>query len=45
MSLAISAECAPVRLVPNLDSTIKYEGTETIHPVAVGRELAGISTF
>ncbi|HVY82958.1 MAG TPA: acyl-CoA dehydrogenase family protein [Steroidobacteraceae bacterium] len=41
----ISAEFAPIRHMLNLESVITYEGTETIHQLAVGRELTGISAF
>ncbi|MCO6436036.1 MAG: acyl-CoA dehydrogenase family protein [Phycisphaerae bacterium] len=36
----ISVECCPVRHMLNLESVITYEGTETIHQLIVGRELA-----
>jgi glutaryl-CoA dehydrogenase len=41
----ISAEYAPIRHMLNLESVITYEGTETIHQLAVGRELTGLSAF
>ena len=41
----ISAEYAPIRHMLNLESVITYEGTETIHQLAVGRELTGRSAF
>jgi glutaryl-CoA dehydrogenase len=41
----ISAEYAPVRHMLNLESVITYEGTETIHQLAVGRELTGHNAF
>ncbi len=41
----ISAEYVPVRHMLNLESVITYEGTETIHQLAVGRELTGRSAF
>ena len=41
----ISAEYVPVRHMLNLESVITYEGTETIHQLAVGRELTGHSAF
>ena len=41
----ISAEYAPIRHMLNLESVITYEGTETIHQLAVGRELTGCSAF
>ncbi|MCG3127114.1 MAG: Acyl-CoA dehydrogenase [Phycisphaerae bacterium] len=37
----ISTECAPIRHMLNLESVITYEGTETIHQLIVGREIAG----
>lgn len=41
----ISAEFGPVRHMLNLESVITYEGTQTIHQLAVGRALTGISAF
>ena len=41
----ISIECCPVRHMLNLESVITYEGTETIHQLAVGREITGESAF
>lgn len=41
----ISAEYVPIRHALNLESVITYEGTETIHQLAVGRELTGINAF
>jgi glutaryl-CoA dehydrogenase len=41
----ISAEYAPIRHMLNLESVITYEGTETIHQLAVGRELTGLAAF
>jgi glutaryl-CoA dehydrogenase len=41
----ISAEYVPVRHMLNLESVVTYEGTETIHQLAVGRELTGHSAF
>ncbi|HNP37501.1 MAG TPA: acyl-CoA dehydrogenase family protein [Woeseiaceae bacterium] len=41
----ISAEYSPIRHMLNLESVITYEGTETVHQLAVGRELTGISAF
>jgi glutaryl-CoA dehydrogenase len=29
----------------NLESVVTYEGTQTIHQLAVGRALTGISAF
>ena len=41
----ISAEYCTIRHMLNLESVITYEGTETIHQLAVGRELTGINAF
>lgn len=41
----ISVECCPVRHMLNLESVITYEGTETIHQLIVGREIAGVAAF
>jgi len=41
----ISVECCPVRHMLNLESVITYEGTETIHQLAVGREITGVGAF
>jgi glutaryl-CoA dehydrogenase len=41
----ISAEYVPIRHMLNLESVITYEGTETIHQLAIGRELTGLSAF
>jgi glutaryl-CoA dehydrogenase len=41
----ISAEYVPIRHMLNLESVITYEGTETIHQLAVGREVTGLSAF
>ena len=41
----ISAEFSPVRHMLNLESVVTYEGTQTIHQLAVGRALTGISAF
>jgi glutaryl-CoA dehydrogenase len=41
----ISAEYVPMRHLLNLESVITYEGTETIHQLAVGRELTGLNAF
>jgi len=41
----ISAEYVPIRHMLNLESVITYEGTQTIHQLAVGRELTGHSAF
>lgn len=37
----ISVEYSPIRHMLNLESVITYEGTETIHELAVGREICG----
>jgi glutaryl-CoA dehydrogenase len=41
----ISIECSPIRHMLNLESVITYEGTETIHELAVGREITGVAAF
>jgi glutaryl-CoA dehydrogenase len=41
----ISAEYVPIRHMLNLESVVTYEGTESIHQLAVGRELTGIAAF
>ena len=41
----ITADHAPIRHMLNLESVVTYEGTESIHQLAVGRELTGISAF
>jgi glutaryl-CoA dehydrogenase len=41
----ISAEYVAIRHMLNLESVITYEGTETIHQLAVGRELTGVNAF
>jgi glutaryl-CoA dehydrogenase len=41
----ISIECCPIRHMLNMESVITYEGTETIHQLIVGRELAGHQAF
>ena len=41
----ISAEYVPIRHMLNLESVVTYEGTETIHQLAVGRSLTGKSAF
>ena len=41
----ITAEFSPVRHMLNLESVVTYEGTQTIHQLAVGRALTGISAF
>lgn len=41
----ITTEYCPIRHALNLESVITYEGTETIHQLAVGREITGASAF
>ncbi len=41
----ITTEFCPIRHMLNLESVVTYEGTETIHELAVGRELTGHSAF
>ena len=42
----ISTECCPIRHMLNLESVITYEGTETIHQLVIGREIAdGTAAF
>ncbi|MFO0972644.1 MAG: acyl-CoA dehydrogenase family protein [Phycisphaerae bacterium] len=41
----ISVECCPIRHMLNLESVITYEGTETIHELVIGREIAGTAAF
>lgn len=41
----ISIEYTSIRHMLNLESVITYEGTETIHELAVGRELTGHAAF
>ncbi len=41
----ISVECSPIRHMLNLESVITYEGTETIHELAVGSQLCGKHAF
>ena len=41
----ISAEYVPIPHMLNLESVVTYEGTESIHQLAVGRELTGLSAF
>jgi glutaryl-CoA dehydrogenase len=41
----ISAEFVPIRHMLNLESVITYEGTETVHQLAVGKELTGVNAF
>ncbi len=41
----ITVEFSPIRHMLNLESVITYEGTETIHQLAVARELTGAAAF
>ena len=41
----VSTESSPIRHMLNLESVITYEGTETIHQLAVGREITGAAAF
>ncbi|MGV6852441.1 MAG: acyl-CoA dehydrogenase family protein [bacterium] len=41
----ITVEHSPIRHMLNLESVITYEGTETIHELAVGREITGEAAF
>jgi len=41
----ITADYVPIRHALNLESVITYEGTETIHQLAIGRELTGFNAF
>ena len=41
----ITTDYCPIRHALNLESVITYEGTETVHQLAVGRELTGINAF
>jgi glutaryl-CoA dehydrogenase len=41
----ISIEFSPIRHMLNLESVVTYEGTETIHELVLGRELAGQAAF
>jgi glutaryl-CoA dehydrogenase len=41
----ITIEFASIRHMLNLESVITYEGTETIHELVIGRELAGVPAF
>ncbi|NDD74705.1 MAG: acyl-CoA dehydrogenase [Gammaproteobacteria bacterium] len=41
----ITSEHAAIRHALNLESVITYEGTETVHQLAVGRELTGHNAF
>ncbi|MGH8206812.1 MAG: acyl-CoA dehydrogenase, partial [Steroidobacteraceae bacterium] len=41
----ISLEHVAIRHLLNLESVVTYEGTQTIHQLAVGRSLTGFSAF
>jgi glutaryl-CoA dehydrogenase len=41
----ISAEHATIRHMLNLETVATYEGTQTIHQLAVGRAVTGVSAF
>jgi len=41
----ISTEMSAIRHMLNLESVITYEGTETVHQLALGKELTGVSAF
>ncbi|MGH8143482.1 MAG: acyl-CoA dehydrogenase family protein [Steroidobacteraceae bacterium] len=41
----ISVEHVAIRHLLNLESVVTYEGTQTIHQLAVGRALTGFSAF
>lgn len=41
----ITTEYCPIRHAMNLESVVTYEGTETIHQLAVGREITGVNSF
>lgn len=41
----ITLDHCVIRHLLNLESVITYEGTETIHELAIGRELTGFSAF
>lgn len=41
----ITTEMCPIRHALNLESVITYEGTESVHQLAVGREITGVSAF
>ncbi len=41
----ITVEYCPIRHALNLESVITYEGTESVHQLAVGREVTGVSAF
>ncbi|HTW74482.1 MAG TPA: acyl-CoA dehydrogenase family protein [Steroidobacteraceae bacterium] len=41
----ISAEHVSIRHLLNLESVVTYEGTQTIHQLAVGRAVTGVAAF
>jgi glutaryl-CoA dehydrogenase len=41
----ITLDHSPMRHVPNLETVVTYEGTESIHELVVGRALTGHSAF
>ncbi len=41
----ITVEYCPIRHLLNLESVITYEGTESVHQLAVGREITGVNAF
>ena len=41
----ITVEYCPIRHALNLESVITYEGAESVHQLAVGREITGVSAF
>jgi glutaryl-CoA dehydrogenase len=41
----VTLDHCPMRHMLNLETVITYEGTESIHELIVGRELAGQGAF
>jgi glutaryl-CoA dehydrogenase len=41
----ISLEHAALRHMLNLETVVTYEGTQTVHQLAVGRAITGIAAF
>ncbi len=41
----ITTEHVAIRHALNLESVVTYEGTETVHQLAVGREITGVNAF
>ncbi|MGH8274580.1 MAG: acyl-CoA dehydrogenase family protein [Gammaproteobacteria bacterium] len=41
----ITTEFCPIRHALNLESVITYEGAESVHQLAIGREITGVSAF